>query len=80
MISDDPVQAGSSIQRSAMNRTRSAVLEVCLGLLAWALALGLGFSFTLLVKVTTWSVILPVEFSLLGLVVLAAALSVRKNK
>jgi hypothetical protein len=39
----------------------------------------LGFSFTLLVKATSWRLILPVEFALLGLVVLAAALSARKS-
>jgi hypothetical protein len=53
--------------------------ETVLGFLAWALVLGLGFSFTLLVKATSWRLILPVEFALLGLVVLAAALSARKS-
>lgn len=80
MISENPVQGGTSVQRSDMNRTRSAVVELLLGILAWALVLGLGFSFTLLVRVTTWRVILPVEFSLLGLVVLAATVSGRRNK
>ena len=53
--------------------------ETVLGLLAWALVLGLGFGFTLLVKATSWRVILPVELALLGLVVLAAALSARRS-
>jgi len=54
-------------------------MDIALGFLAWALVLGLGFSFTLLVKATSWRVILPVEFALLGLVVLAAALSARRR-
>lgn len=58
----------------------SSIRETVLGLLAWVLVLGLGFSFTLLVKATSWWVILPVEFALLGLVVLVAALSVRRGK
>ncbi len=58
----------------------SSLMDIVLGLLAWVLVLGLGFSFTLLVKATSWPVILPVEFALLGLVVLVAALSVRKGK
>ncbi|MBM4444354.1 MAG: hypothetical protein FJ020_03500 [Chloroflexi bacterium] len=57
----------------------SSIRETVLGLLAWVLVLGLGFRFTLLVKATSWWVILPVEFALLGLVVLVAALSVRKG-
>jgi hypothetical protein len=58
----------------------SSIEETILGLLAWVLVLGLGFCFTLLVKATSWRVILPVEFALLGLVVLVAALSVRRGK
>jgi hypothetical protein len=55
-------------------------MELLLGFLAWVLVLGLGFSFTLLVRVTTWRVILPVEFALFGLVVLLAILAVRRTK
>ena len=58
----------------------SSVKETMLGLLAWVVVLGLGFSFTLLVKATSWRVILPVEFALLGLVVLVAIVSVRRGK
>ena len=63
-----------------MRNVRTAAMELVLGLLAWVLVLGLGFSFTLLVRVTTWRVILPVEFALLGLVVLIAILAVRRTK
>jgi hypothetical protein len=55
-------------------------MELLLGLLAWILVLGLGFSFALLVRVTTWRVILPVGLALLGLVVLIAILAVRRSK
>jgi hypothetical protein len=57
----------------------ASLVDIVLGSLAGALVLGLGFSFTLLVKATSWRVILPVEFALLGLVVLAAALSARRS-
>ena len=69
-----------SAQRHHENRCSPASLvDILLGFLGWALVLGLGFSFTLLVRATSWRVILPVEFALLGLVVLAAALSARKS-
>jgi len=69
-----------SEQRHRESRCSPASLvDILLGLLGWALVLGLGFSFTLLVRATSWRVILPVEFAVLGLVVLAAALSARKS-
>lgn len=80
MMSGDSEQDGTFSERSDMKRTRGAVVEVALGLLAWVLVLGLGFSFSLMARVTTWRVILPVEFALLGLVVLVAILSTRKSK
>ncbi len=63
-----------------MHSVRTSAMELLLGFLAWVLVLGLGFSFTLLVRVTTWRVILPVEFALFGLVVLLAILAVRRTK
>jgi hypothetical protein len=63
-----------------MHSVRTSARELLLGLLAWILVLGLGFSFTLLVRVTTWRVILPVEFALFGLVVLIAILAARRTK
>ena len=67
-------------QRHHENRfSPASLVDIALGFLGWALVLGLGFSFTLLVEATSWRVILPVEFALLGLVVLAAALSARKS-
>ncbi|OGO01324.1 MAG: hypothetical protein A2Y72_01575 [Chloroflexi bacterium RBG_13_53_26] len=63
-----------------MHSVRTSAMELLLGLLAWILVLGLGFSFALLVRVTTWRVILPVGLALLGLVVLIAILAVRRSK
>jgi hypothetical protein len=63
-----------------MHSVRTSAMELLLGFLAWVLVLGLGFSFTLLVRVTTWRVILPVEFALFGLVVLLAILAVKITK
>ena len=80
MMADDPIQDGQSTQRSGTDRTGNVVAGLVLGLLAWVLVLGLGFSFALLARATSWRVILPVEFALLGLVVLAAVLSVRRSK
>ena len=57
----------------------ASLMDMALGLLAWVLVLGLGFSFALLARATSWRVILPVEFALLGLVVLVAILSVRRS-
>jgi len=63
-----------------MQYVRRMITELLWGLLAWALILGLGFSFTFVVKSVSWRVQLPLEFALLGLVVLAAALAARKAK
>jgi Na+/alanine symporter len=63
-----------------MQNVRRMITELVWGLLAWALVLGLGISFTFLVKSVSWRVLLPLEFALLGLVVLAAALAARKTR
>ena len=63
-----------------MQNIRRMVTELLWGLLAWALVLGLGISFTFLVKSVSGRVLLPLEFALLGLVVLAAALAARKTR
>ncbi len=57
----------------------ASLTDIALGLLSWVLVLGLGFSFALLARATSWRVILPVEFALLGLVVLVAIFSVRRS-
>jgi len=63
-----------------MQNIRRMITELLWGLLAWALVLGLGISFTFLVKSVSGQVLLPLEFALLGLVVLAAALAARKTR
>ena len=63
-----------------MQNIRRMITELLWGLLAWALVLGLGISFTFLVKSVSWRVLLPLEFALLGLVVLAAALAARRTR
>lgn len=63
-----------------MQYVRRMITELLWGLLAWALVLGLGGSFTLVVKSVSWRVQMPLEFALLGLVVLAAALAIRKTR
>lgn len=63
-----------------MHGVRSTVTELVLGLLAWIVVLGLGLSFSLLARFVSWRVLLPVEFALLGLVVLAAFLLARRDR
>lgn len=63
-----------------MHGMRSTVTDMVLGLLAWIVVLGLGFSFSFLASYVSWRVLLPVEFALLGLVVLAAFLLTRRDK
>lgn len=63
-----------------MDGVRSTATELVLGLLAWIAVLGLGLSFSFLARLITWRVLLPVEFALLGLVVLAAFLVARRDR
>lgn len=63
-----------------MHGVRSTVTELVLGLLAWIVVLGLGLSFSFLASFVSWRVLLPVEFALLGLVVLAAFLLARRDR
>ena len=63
-----------------MQNIRRMITELLWGLLAWALVLGLGISSTFVVMSVSGQVLLPLEFALLGLVVLAAALAARKTR
>ncbi len=63
-----------------MQNIRRMITELLWGLLAWALVLGLGISSTFVVKSVSGQVLLPLEFALLALVVLAAALAARKTR
>jgi purine-cytosine permease-like protein len=63
-----------------MHDVRSKVTDTVLGLLAWIVVLGLGLSFSFLASFVTWRVLLPVEFALLGSVVLAAFLLARRDR
>jgi hypothetical protein len=55
-------------------------LDAALGLLAWALVLGLGYGIALLAKWVPGRVLLVLAFALFGLVVLAAALTARRTR
>jgi len=63
-----------------MQYVRRMITELLWGLLAWALVLGLGISFTFVAKSVSWRVLMPLEFALLGLVVMAAALAARRTR
>jgi purine-cytosine permease-like protein len=63
-----------------MHDVRSKVTDMVLGLLAWVVVLGLGLSFSFLSSFVSWRVLLPVEFALLGLIVLAAFLVARRDR
>jgi lipoprotein signal peptidase len=63
-----------------MQGVRSKVTDMVLGLLAWIVVLGLGFSFSFLARHVSWRVLLPVEFALLGLIVLVAFLVARRDR
>ena len=70
------VRSGGSIVR----RVGRTIVDAALGLLAWALVLGLGYGTALLAKWLPGRVLLALAFALFGLVVLAAALTARRRE
>ena len=70
------VRFGGGIVR----RVGRTTVDAGLGLLAWALVLGLGYGIALLAKWVPGRVLLVLAFALFGLVVLAAALTARRTR
>jgi hypothetical protein len=70
------VRFGGSIVR----RVGRTIVDAALGLLAWALVLGLGYGIALLAKWVPGRVLLVLAFALFGLVILAAALAARRRE
>jgi len=63
-----------------VRRVGRTIVDAALGLLAWALMLGLGYGIALLAKWVPGRVLLVLAFALFGLVVLAAALAARRRE
>ena len=63
-----------------MRGVSSKVTDIVLGLLAWIVVMGLGLTFAFLASLVSWRVLLPVEFALLGSVVLGAFLVARRDR
>lgn len=63
-----------------VRRVGQTIADAALGLLAWALVLGVGYGIALLAKWVPGRVLLVLAFALFGLVVLAAALAARRTR